>query len=249
MSLTIVRHGETDANRKHVLQGQTNFPLNELGRDQATKAGIRLQDDRFDWVYSSDQSRAFQTAEIIVGENNFVKLKFTENPSQIIRKDTNLRERHFGVLEGSNVSSLMDEAKKRNLTYREYTPEGGETIEEVQSRVEAFYNALFDRARQDPSDLDEARVLVVTHGGLIRETLSIFAGRLGCTFPEHLGQSLHQKLTPNTGIARFSLIVDESGISDFVCRSLHDAEHLGQNCDRVTPPKMYGDDNGDEEKK
>jgi len=59
--------------------------------------------------------------------------------------------------------------------------------------------ALFDRARQDPSDLDEARVLVVTHGGLIRETLSIFAGRLGCTFPKHLGQSLHQVINHHQG--------------------------------------------------
>ncbi len=55
----IFSSGETDANRKHVLQGQTNFPLNELGRDQATKAGIKLQDDRFDWIYSSDQVRIF----------------------------------------------------------------------------------------------------------------------------------------------------------------------------------------------
>ena len=37
----------------------------------------------------------------------------------------------------------MEEAKKRNLTFREYTPEGGETIEEVQSRVEAFYNVRY----------------------------------------------------------------------------------------------------------
>ncbi len=36
--------------------------------------------------------------------------------------------------EGSNVSSLMDEAKKRNLTYREYTPEGGETSLESRSK-------------------------------------------------------------------------------------------------------------------
>ena len=50
---------------------------------------------------------------------------------------------HIIFQEGKNVSSLMEEAKKRNLTFREYTPEGGETIEEVQSRVEAFYNVRY----------------------------------------------------------------------------------------------------------
>ena len=47
--------GETDANQKHVLQGQSNYSLNELGRSQATKAGAKLKAERFDWVYSSDQ--------------------------------------------------------------------------------------------------------------------------------------------------------------------------------------------------
>ena len=60
---------------------------------------------------------------------------------------------------------------------------------------------------------------------------------------------IFQRLTPNTGIARFSLNVEESRISDFVCRSLHDADHLGQNGERVTPPKIFGDENDDEEKK
>jgi broad specificity phosphatase PhoE len=47
--------GETDANQKHVLQGQSNYSLNDLGRSQATKAGAKLKAERFDWVYSSDQ--------------------------------------------------------------------------------------------------------------------------------------------------------------------------------------------------
>ena len=34
----------------------------------------------------------------------------------------------------------MDEAKKHNLTFREFTPEGGETIIHVQERVQNFYN-------------------------------------------------------------------------------------------------------------
>jgi hypothetical protein len=33
----------------------------------------------------------------------------------------------------------MEESKKRNMTFREFTPEGGETIQHVQARVESFF--------------------------------------------------------------------------------------------------------------
>ena len=44
------------------------------------------------------QSRAFQTAELIVGHNESLKSKFTEDPGQTIQQNKSLRERHFGVL-------------------------------------------------------------------------------------------------------------------------------------------------------
>ncbi len=50
-------------------------------------------------------------------------------------------EKTFKIVsqEGSNVSCLMEESKKRNMTFREFTPEGGETIQHVQARVESFF--------------------------------------------------------------------------------------------------------------
>lgn len=82
-------------------------------------------------------------------------------PSDVILKDVSLRERHYGVFEGLNVSKMIEEAKKKNFTLREFTPgirviifldssnslnlyisfliEGGETLYHVQDRVESFY--------------------------------------------------------------------------------------------------------------
>ena len=48
LTLVIVRHGETDANKNHIMQGHSEWPLNELGFQQARAAGKRLENTRFD---------------------------------------------------------------------------------------------------------------------------------------------------------------------------------------------------------
>lgn len=54
----IVRHGETEENRQHVIQGQLDTQLNETGRDQARRLAVGLQDTKFERAYSSDLARA-----------------------------------------------------------------------------------------------------------------------------------------------------------------------------------------------
>ena len=51
-----------------VLNSATETPLSELGRSQAMKVGQRLQDEAFDLAFSSDLSRAYDTALAIVGD-------------------------------------------------------------------------------------------------------------------------------------------------------------------------------------
>ncbi len=53
------------ANRERILQGQSDFPLNELGRRQAAAAGRALAELRFDSAVASDLSRAYETAKVI----------------------------------------------------------------------------------------------------------------------------------------------------------------------------------------
>ena len=61
----IIRHGKTELNKAKVLQGRSDFPLNEEGIRQAEEAAARLGDVTFAHVYSSPLSRAVQTAEIV----------------------------------------------------------------------------------------------------------------------------------------------------------------------------------------
>ncbi|MDN4607829.1 histidine phosphatase family protein [Sporosarcina highlanderae] len=63
----VVRHGQTDWNKERKMQGRMGLPLNEDGIEQAEELKGKLQQVKFDFVYSSPQERAVETAEIITG--------------------------------------------------------------------------------------------------------------------------------------------------------------------------------------
>ncbi|WP_427050919.1 histidine phosphatase family protein [Paenibacillus sp. TC-CSREp1] len=63
----IVRHGQTDLNKEGRLQGRLGMPLNEAGIHQAQVLRDELKSIKFDYVFSSPQERAIQTAEIVSG--------------------------------------------------------------------------------------------------------------------------------------------------------------------------------------
>jgi probable phosphoglycerate mutase len=61
----LIRHGETEWNATGRIQGHHPVSLNERGRQQAQAIAQRLQNDPFDALYSSDLSRATETAQAI----------------------------------------------------------------------------------------------------------------------------------------------------------------------------------------
>ena len=66
LNLTVVRHGKTYFNRYNKLQGWGNSPLTDEGIADAHQAGERLADVPFKVAYSSDTTRAMDTANIIL---------------------------------------------------------------------------------------------------------------------------------------------------------------------------------------
>ena len=90
LDLILVRHGNTNGNRRWMVEGSTDTPLNSNGKYQAKLVAARFRSRHIDQVCSSDLSRAYDTASAIVRENqHFV------NESKI-EKYTTLQERHFG---------------------------------------------------------------------------------------------------------------------------------------------------------
>jgi uncharacterized phosphatase len=149
-SLYLVRHGETDWNAQRRIQGSTDIPLNEMGRDQAETTGRLLARRDWDGVYSSPLSRAFETASIIAQEVGL------EEPQAIAA----LVERNYGEAEGLN----WEQVESR---FPGDTPvPGRETHAEVAERV---LPALIELAASRPGE----SLIVVSHGGVIRSVLNV----------------------------------------------------------------------------
>ena len=62
--IMFMRHGQSEANARHIWQGKGSSPLTVKGQAQATSAGLRLQMREFDLVISSDLERAADTARL-----------------------------------------------------------------------------------------------------------------------------------------------------------------------------------------
>ncbi len=67
MRIYLIRHGQTDLNKEHRVQGRNGLRLNSVGIQQAKNLSIKLKGIKFDYVYSSPQERAIQTANIASG--------------------------------------------------------------------------------------------------------------------------------------------------------------------------------------
>ena len=147
--LYLVRHGETDWNRAHRIQGSTDIPLNDTGREQARTTGRLLARRRWDAVVASPLSRAFETASLIAAE---VGLGVPEIDPAIV-------ERNYGAAEGMTGAEI-------DALYPSGTDvPGRETREDVVSRA---IPALLAIAERHPGQA----VIVVSHGGVIRSVLN-----------------------------------------------------------------------------
>lgn len=63
----VIRHGQTDLNKEGRMQGRLGLPLNDYGIKQAEALRDKLKNVKFDFVFSSPQERAIQTAEVATG--------------------------------------------------------------------------------------------------------------------------------------------------------------------------------------
>ncbi len=165
MLIYLIRHGETDGNRRGVLQGQTNIALNEQGRKLTRLTGRALRDVRFDIVFSSPLSRAYETARIILDENR--------HPNPEIHTEERLIEIAFGAWEGLGIRpdnySIPTEDFWRFFDdpFRFEPAPGGEHIRDVIGRTGDFYREL-----TASEDLQDSTVLVSTHGCALRALLN-----------------------------------------------------------------------------
>lgn len=184
--LCIVRHGETAWNAEHRVQGQLDVPLNAIGEAQALAASKVLSKERFDAIYSSDLSRARQTAAYTAG---LLSMQVTI--------DEALRERHYGIFERLTYAEVKvrypEDYARFDARDPEYGFRTGETLKDFSVRSIKVISAIAERHQGQ-------NVAVFTHGGVLDKLYRFITG-LPLSAERNFG-------IPNAGLNRIEVTAD-----------------------------------------
>ena len=156
LELLLVRHGETEWNRTHRYLGSSDEPLNATGLRQAEQLAAVFTETRIDVILSSDMARTMQTAQAVSAVCGVETVT-----------DPLLRELSFGIFEGLTYNEVQDQYPTELADWQadfEKAPMGGEKLSTLSKRVEMSLNRI-------RGEYAGKQVLVVSHGGVIREIL------------------------------------------------------------------------------
>ena len=160
-NLVLVRHGQSEWNKKNLFTGWKDPNLTDLGIEEAKKAGNLLKERglAFDIMFTSDLFRAQETGRIILEQMNLGHIE--------VIKDQSLNERNYGDLAGLN----KDEARVKwgeeqvHIWRRSYDipPPGGESLKNTAERVLPYFNSeILPRIKESQN------ILVAAHGNSLR---------------------------------------------------------------------------------
>ena len=156
-----VRHGETDWNRQQILQGSRDVPLNEAGRQQALAFARRIHGWPVDALYSSDLSRAWETAGILGHSLNLEP-----------RSSFAWREMDLGVWSGLDLEQIKMRFPEQMAALdrgEDISRGGGETWAQLQARTVDELERLSARHAGQV-------VLVISHGLTLKAILGHLIG-------------------------------------------------------------------------
>ncbi len=145
MKLFLVRHGQTVANLERRYVGPNETPLTERGREQAKSIAPILKSIKFDKVYSSNISRAVETAKLALGVE----------PEQTPL----LREFEEGDLTGMTVAERDEKYGGDPVKRWDYSVVNGESADEVCARLKKFLSEL----EKEPCE----NVIAFSHNGVL----------------------------------------------------------------------------------
>jgi 2,3-bisphosphoglycerate-dependent phosphoglycerate mutase len=198
--IIFLRHGESEGVQKKILQGHTDFPLTDTGREQIAGLGRYWREKRqtFDRIITSPLKRCKETSEIIAFQLNITETY--QEPLWI--------ERDFGKGEGADLSTI-----KKWYSSRPY-PSAFEPIYDT-GETEWAVHMRAGKAVEKLLTFPEGDYLIVAHGNIINAALHMILG----VFPQ--GRSLPIKMALSAGhyatltyctkTARWSLVSFNTG--------------------------------------
>lgn len=180
ISLYFVRHGQTYLNKYHRIQGVIDSSLTEKGVNDALDAGERLSPIKFDAAYSSDLPRAIETGRLIL----------SQNPSEVSQPTplSGFRELNFGYWEGEDdvktwhiiggprgVNSFHEMIAEYGIDKAEDIIAAADPYGDAESG-QRFWERLLPAITEVTSKANDGdKILVATHGTLIRNVVSHFS--------------------------------------------------------------------------
>ena len=161
-TIYMVRHGETEWNAAHRMQGWSDIPLNERGREQAAYAARKFEDIPLDGIYTSPLKRAADTAKIIRGKRDIPLIS-----------EKGLIEINLGRWDGHTPEEMDAQYPGQYDLWRtkpgEVHIDGGETFADVQDRA---YDAFLRIVQKEKGKT----LLLVSHMGCLSTILFKIAG-------------------------------------------------------------------------
>ena len=165
MLIYLLRHGTTEWNKLHRIQGDTDTNLDDIGREMARQTGqwFREQGITFDKVFSSPLRRAYKTARMASGSEDIVV-------------DDRLMELGFGDMEGLVVEDMLKNVDKFPFVYVKTKPDvyderikddlEAESLTQLCERTASFLRDRIELSdhQENSSDKKIKTILISAHG-------------------------------------------------------------------------------------
>lgn len=187
--LILLRHGQSEWNKRNLFTGWVDVPLSQEGIDEAFFAGDVIKDVRIDIVITTTLIRAQMTAMLVMtrqtsgnvpvilhpGEGNLeawgkIYGKEAENHSVPVLRCWELNERAYGELQGLNKAETMEKFGEAQVKVwrRSYAtaPPGGESLEMTAARSIPYF-----KEKIVPLLKKGKNVLVCAHGNSLRSII------------------------------------------------------------------------------
>jgi probable phosphoglycerate mutase len=152
-TIVLVRHGETDWNKRKKIQGQTDIPLSEEGARQVKALAKRVKTLGITKIYTSKLKRAIQTAEILAEE---AKLAIED-------KLSGFNERRYGIFEGKGWDFILQHYPDKDSFFTAEL-KGGESQQDFKKRVLKTFQSIVKKHQGE-------KILIVCHGGVITQLI------------------------------------------------------------------------------
>lgn len=153
MNIYLLRHGQTQENRKGTYYGNLDVSLNSIGINQGNKAKEFFNDIKFDIVYVSNKKRTLEMAKLALGRKEI----------EVIN-DSRINETNFGDFEGKTYEEIKKLYPKECMcwqdNWKEFVPPNGESYIQLCERVKSFMEHI--------KNLKKENILISAHSGVIR---------------------------------------------------------------------------------